>query len=74
MTIAPKQDWTPFNGGECPVEEEVLLDLKFDNGHVLEGYYAWDVKWNGANPGFGYLTGYRESAMGRKLSCPSSGE
>jgi hypothetical protein len=63
--VTPR-DWLPFNGGECPVEEEILLDIRFDGGDVLEKLYPWDVKWDGKNPGFGYVTGYRESEVRRK--------
>ncbi len=55
------QDWLPFNGGECPVDEEVLLDIRFSSGAVLEKLEPWDVKWDGDNPGFGHVIGYRES-------------
>lgn len=57
------QEWLPFNGGECPIDDEVLLDIRFDTGAVLERLEPWDVKWDGNNPGFGYVTGYRESIV-----------
>lgn len=58
------QEWTRWDGGECPLDDDELIDLKFENGSILERYYPWDVKWNGENPGFGYLVGYRLSASG----------
>lgn len=61
-----EHEWTRFAGGECPFDEDALIDVRFDNGHVLENVSPWDVKWNGDNPGFGYVIGYRESATTQK--------
>ena len=64
--MLPETGWERFTGYEAPTDEEVLLDIRFDTGKVLELLYPWDVKWTGNNPGFGYVVEYRESPSVRK--------
>lgn len=40
-------DWIKWNGGECPVHENTLVDVKFDDGYVSANHKA--AKWIWAN-------------------------
>ena len=58
--------WERFTGYEAPTEEEILLDIRFDSGKELQNLYPWDVKWVGHNPGFGYVSAWRETARQKR--------
>lgn len=60
-------DWTPIGAGECDANDETLIDVRFSSGSVLFRYYPWEIKWHGDNPGFGYVTGYREHGDARSI-------
>lgn len=62
------RSWVDWHGYECPIDEEILLDIRFDSWKVLENLYPWDFKWTGNNHGFGHVIAYRKSAANRDAS------
>ena len=52
--LAAKNDgWIEWGGGECPVEEGTLVDVKFNGGDAQSGIpsceYSWEHVWQEAN-------------------------
>ena len=47
MTDYNDGNWHGWNGGECPVHPESIVDVKFNEGTEYEGHEAEDWIWNG---------------------------
>lgn len=53
-------DWIEWNGGDCPVAADDLLDVCFKDGTMREGVPAKMVLWNWASTEAGLdITAYR---------------
>jgi hypothetical protein len=53
--------WTTWLGGECPVEEDAIVHLRFRCGWMLPGRVAGKYRWTDkAEPGD--ITGYARAA------------
>jgi hypothetical protein len=54
-------EWIKHDGGPCPVAGDVVVDVKFRSGEVVEksAAYGWD--WGGGSIGDCIITHYRLS-------------
>lgn len=50
-------DWIKWNDGECPVEEDALVDVEFRNG-LRDVRQAFGLRWN-HNGSDGDIIAYR---------------
>lgn len=39
-------DWTLWDGGECPVPNAKLVDVKSENGEILPSIAAESIDWS----------------------------
>lgn len=44
-------DWIEWNGGECPVDEDMVVEVQFRNGNVKPPMQAGNYKWDHGYPG-----------------------
>jgi len=59
MSEQNNDDWIPWNGGNCPVPPNTLVEVKFDSGeppiiHLKARLYYW-----GNNPEYSNIVAYR---------------
>ena len=46
MTNYNDGNWHGWNGGECPVHPESVVDVKFNDGEEYIGHHAEDWDWH----------------------------
>ena len=57
--LYPAQDadgWIGWSGGECPVEDDAIIDIRFRDGHEERGV---DADWDWEHSGGGDIIAYR---------------
>ena len=39
-------EWIEWKGGDCPVANRVLVDIKWSDGSITSRVHPWNVRWN----------------------------
>lgn len=52
-----KSKWIKWDGGDCPVPGNTIVDVKFKSGYKFRGYRACSWKWPGS--GSGQIVAYK---------------
>ena len=63
---AKNEGWIEWSGGECPVEESVLVDVKFRDGSIHKAQRANYYEWGHGRPHFATTTSLPTACTSRR--------